>query len=307
MYITETQVAEVLSVKDCIEVLRYLFTLDFVNIPRYRLKSQNSLLQVMSASIPSLGVMGLKAYGTSKSGASFAVLLFDEKTGSLIAVLEADTLGQIRTGAASGLATDLLANKDARIGAVIGTGYQAETQLQAIDAVRRFAEIRIYSRSAEKRKSFIANMQNKVRRSVKLVDSPTAESATRDADVISVITSSRDPVLFGSWLKPGCHINAAGVNWSNKREIDEQCVRRASLIVADNREQSKIEAGDLTYVLSELEWENVAELKDLVKGRVARRSAQDITLFKSNGIAAEDVAAAHYVVRKLSQSAETRV
>jgi ornithine cyclodeaminase/alanine dehydrogenase-like protein (mu-crystallin family) len=307
MYITESQVAELLSVKDCIEVLRNLFMQHFVNIPRYRLKSQNSLLHVMSASVPALGVMGLKAYGTSKSGASFAVLLFDEKTGSLIAVLEADNLGQIRTGAASGLATDLLANKDVRVGAIIGTGYQAETQLLAIDAVRRFSEIRVYSRSQENRKSFIARMQGKVRRSVKLVDSPSAETAAREADVICVITSSREPVLFGSWLKAGCHINAAGVNWSNKREIDQQCVRNASLIVADSREQSRIEAGDLTYVLSELEWENVAELTDLVKGRVGRRSPQDITLFKSNGIAAEDVAAAHFVVRKLDQSGERRV
>jgi ornithine cyclodeaminase/alanine dehydrogenase-like protein (mu-crystallin family) len=251
--------------------------------------------------------MGLKAYGTSKLAATFAVLLFDEKTCALLAVLEADRLGQIRTGAASGLATDLLAVKDAKIGAIIGTGYQAETQLMAIDAVRRFSEIRIYSRSAEGRKIFISTMQDKIRRSVKLVDSSSAESAARDADVICVITSSREPVLFGSWLKPGCHINAAGVNWSNKREIDEQCVRKASLIVADNREQSKIEAGDLTHVLSELEWENVAELKDLVKGRVGRQSLQDITLFKSNGIAAEDVAAAHYIVGKLSQSTGNRV
>lgn len=307
MYITEQQVEELITVKECIEVLRKLFALEFINIPRYRLKSQNSLLHVMSASVPALGVMGLKAYGTSKEGANFAVLLFHEKTGALLAVVEADKLGQIRTGAASGLATDLLASKDARIGAIIGAGYQAETQLMAIDGVRRFGEIRIYSRSPESRQTFIANMQNKIRRSVKLVDSPSAESAARDADVICVITSSREPVLFGSWLKPGCHVNAAGVNWSNKREIDEQCVRKASLIVADNREQSKIEAGDLTHVLSELEWENVAELRDLVKGRVGRRSPQDITLFKSNGIAAEDVAAAHYLLEKLSQSGSSRV
>src|SRR5262245_43086873 len=124
MYITETQVRDLLSVPDCIEVLREAFALDFVNIPRYRLKSKNSLLHVMSASIPDLGVMGLKSYGTNQNAATFAVLLFDEKTTVLLAVIEADALGQIRTGAASGLATDLLANPNSAIGAVIGTGYQ---------------------------------------------------------------------------------------------------------------------------------------------------------------------------------------
>src|SRR5689334_17828797 len=129
MYITEEQVKQNLSVRECIEVLREAFALEFINIPRYRLKSTHTLLHVMSASIPELGVMGLKSYGTGPEGASFAVLLFDEKSGSMRAVFEADALGQIRTGAASGLATALLANRDAKIGAVIGTGYQAETQL----------------------------------------------------------------------------------------------------------------------------------------------------------------------------------
>ena len=147
IYINEDQVKRLLPVNECIEVLRNAFSLEYFNIPRYRLKSKNSLLHVMSASIPSLMVMGLKSYGTSRGGGSFAVLLFDEPTGELLAMFEADALGQIRTGAASGLATDLLANRNASIGAVIGTGFQAETQLLAIDAVRNFDEIRIFSRS----------------------------------------------------------------------------------------------------------------------------------------------------------------
>src|SRR5438874_87326 len=136
------------SVPRCIEVLREAFAQDFINIPRYRLKSESSLLHVMSASIPSLGVMGLKTYGTAREGAAFVVLLFQEKTGALLAVIEADALGQIRTGAASGLATDLLARSDSKIGAVIGTGFQAETQLLAIDSVRKLQSIRIFSRDS---------------------------------------------------------------------------------------------------------------------------------------------------------------
>jgi ornithine cyclodeaminase/alanine dehydrogenase-like protein (mu-crystallin family) len=296
LYITEEQVRQHLSVNECIDVLRNAFAHEIINIPRYRLKSTHSLLHVMSASIPDLGIMGLKAYGTSKSGASFAVLLFAEATGELLSVIEADALGQIRTGAASGLATDLLANADAKIGAVIGTGFQAETQLRAICHARKFEVVRIYSRSAENRKSFIRRMQNQV--DTVLQDAPGGEQCAAGADVICTITGSKTPVLMGEWLKSGCHVNAAGSNWASKRELDDEAVRRASLICVDHLEQSRIESGDLIHALQD--WSNVVELGDVVRGISRRKSPDDITLFKSNGIAAEDIAAAQYLYQKLS-------
>ncbi len=297
IYINEEQVKRLLSVKECIEVLRNAFSLEYINIPRYRLKSKNSLLHVMSASIPSLMMMGLKSYGTSRGGGSFAVLLFDEPTGKLLAMFEADAMGQIRTGAASGLATDLLANRDARIGAVIGTGFQAETQLLAIDSVRKFEEIRIYSRSENARKDFVAKMQPHVQ--AKLKYAASSQECVRDADVICTITSSKDPVVQGGWLKPGSHINAAGSNSVARKELDAEAVNRASLIVTDHREQSKIEAGDLVGQLSEERWNEVRELSEVVKGECGRTSPDQITLFKSNGIALEDIASAHYIYNRM--------
>jgi ornithine cyclodeaminase/alanine dehydrogenase-like protein (mu-crystallin family) len=300
MYVTEDQVRSLLSVPDCIEVLREAFSNDFVNIPRYRLKSKNSLLQVMSASIPDLGVMGLKSYGTNQNAATFAVLLFDEKSTALLCVIEADALGQIRTGAASGLATDLLSNPDASIGAVIGTGYQGETQLLAIDSVRRFKEIRIFSRNSENRKKLKQRLSGRVR--AKLVDSDSAEKCVENADVICTITSSKEPVLLGSWLKPGCHINAAGSNWASKRELDKEAVLRCDFICVDHLEQTRLESGDLILVLKDHDWSRVVELKDVVKGEAGRSAPDQITLFKSNGIAMEDVAAARYLYLKVSKS-----
>ena len=297
IYINEEQVTRLLSVKDCIEVLRNAFSLDYINVPRYRLKSQNSLLHVMSASIPSLMVMGLKTYGTSRGGGSFVVLLFDEPSGELKAIFEADAMGQIRTGAASGLATDLLANAETRIGAVIGTGFQAETQLLAIDAVREFKEIRIYSKREESRKDFVAKMQPQVRAT--LVNSVSSEDCVRDADVICTITSSKEPVLLGAWLKPGAHINAAGSNSLLRKELDAEAVHRAGLIVTDQREQSRIEAGDFAGALKEDQWSQVHELSEVVKGECRRSSPDQITLFKSNGIALEDVASAHYIYSRM--------
>lgn len=293
--ITEEQVKQHLSVTDCVSVLRDAFARETVNIPRYRLKSANSLLHVMSASIPSVDVMGLKAYGTSRSGASFAVLLYRESTGELLATVQADALGQIRTGAASGLATDLLANENVRVGAIIGTGFQAETQLLALTAVRKFDEIRFYSRSEANRKEFQERMQSRV--TCELKEGTSAEYCVRGADVISTITSSKEPVLYGAWLKQGCHINAAGSNWANKTELDANAVQRCDLICVDHLEQSKIESGDLIPVLKD--WSSVKELSAVVKGSVKRKDADQITLFESHGIAVEDVAAAYYVYKKL--------
>jgi ornithine cyclodeaminase/alanine dehydrogenase-like protein (mu-crystallin family) len=250
----------------------------------------------MSASIPEWNLMGLKAYGTSRTANGFVVVVFEEQTGVPKALFEADVLGRIRTGAASGLATDLLARKESRVGAIFGSGAQAETQLLALDLVRSFDEVRIFSRNAEKRKEFIRRMQNKVR--ARLKESRTAEECASDADVISTITSSRQPVLLGKWLKQGCHVNAAGVNWADKRELDEEVVHRSDLIVVDDREQSKIEAGDLVAIAG-FDWTRTVELADVVKGKAGRASEAQITLFKSNGIALEDIAAAHFVLSKL--------
>jgi len=304
MYVTESQVRDLLPVSECVEVLRDAFSREFINIPRYRLKSANTLLHVMSASIPSLGIMGLKSYGTGREAAGdFVVLLFDERNGKLMGVFEADALGQIRTGAASGLATSYLSREDSTIGAIIGTGLQAETQLLAIDHVRKFKEIRIFSRSSENRSTFIQKMQPQVK--ANLGEAQTAEQAVRDADVICTITTAKTPVVFGEWLKPGCHINAAGTNWSNKRELDQSAVKRCNLICADHREQSKIEAGDLIGVIDD--WNSIWELSDAVQGRMARTSPDQITLFKSNGIAMEDIASALHIYKKIQSGLKSAI
>jgi alanine dehydrogenase len=296
--ITEGQVKQALSVPACIDVLREALAEDYVNIPRYRLKSASSLLHVMSASIPAYNVMGLKAYGTSRQGTGFVVLLFEERTGRVLAMVEGDALGQIRTGAASGLATDLLAPAGARIGAVVGAGYQAETQVLAIDAVRHLQEIRVYSRKPQKRHAFVTSLSGRVK--AKLVAAESARACVEDADIVCTITSSRDPVLSGAWLKKGCHINAAGSNAANRRELDEEAVRRCGLVCVDSLEQSRIESGELIASLPS--WDEVVELKDVVCGRAGRTDPSLITLFKSNGIAVEDVAAAHYVYRMLNKA-----
>jgi len=252
-----------------------------------------SYLHYMAAADGTSGYMGLKIYTSSRDGLRFLITLFGAESGDLLALLEADFIGQMRTGAASGIATRLLAREDAQTAGMVGTGLQARTQLQAIAQVRRMTEVRAFSRSAEKREKFAKEMTEALKIPVSAVES--AEAAVRHADIVVTSTTSTSPVIEGAWLKPGAHINAIGANFPQKRELDSQAVERCNVIVVDSREQSKMEAGDLIHVFREdaARWSDVRELADIVSGKLSGRTrAHEITLFKSNGIAIEDIVVA---------------
>jgi len=207
--------------------------------------------------------------------------------------MEADALGQIRTGAATGVATKYLANADARIAGIIGTGYQARTQLEAVAAVRRLDRVRAFGRDPERRAQFCREMSARIGIEVEPVES--GEKAVRGADIVVAATSAMKIVLEGLWLSPGVHVNAIGANWAQKRELDDAAVMCADVIVADSIEQAKMEAGDLilSFANDAARWEAVSELGGIVAGRTpGRTGANQITLFKSNGIATWDLAVA---------------
>jgi alanine dehydrogenase len=262
--------------------------------PRRRLNIPGkSYLHYMAAADSSAGYMGLKIYTSSREGLRFLIPLFDAQSGDLLSLIEGDYLGQMRTGAASGVATKFLAREDARSVGIAGTGLQARTQLEAVALVRRIESVRAYSRDAQKRAAFAREMSERLKISVKAVDS--AERAVRDADIVITATTSTEPVVNGAWLAPGTHINAIGANFPQKRELDHAAVERADLIVVDFREQARMEAGDLIHALGEdaSRWAHVLGLAEIVAGKIpGRTQAQQITLFKSSGIASEDVVSA---------------
>src|SRR5487761_978901 len=244
----------------------------------------NAYLHYMAAADGTGGYMGMKIYTSAREGLRFLVPLFQAKTGELLALMEARYLGQMRTGAASGVATKLLARADARTVGIIGTGFQARTQLEAVAAVREIESIRAFGRDTERRERFARKMSEKL--GVPVEAAASAEEAVRDADIVITSTTASKPVLDGRWLRAGMHINAIGANFPEKAELDADAVNRADMIFADSREQSKLE-GDYSR------WNDVNELSDLIAGRVAgRMSSEQITLFKSNGIAIEDVVTA---------------
>lgn len=227
--------------------------------------------------------LGTKIYTTHpKHGAWFQFNLYDQETGRPLAVMEANQLGQIRTGAASGLATDIYANPDARSLAIIGSGFQAQAQIDAMRAVRpAIDDIRVWSRSAERREAF-ARENN-----VQAVAS--AEEAVRNADIICTATFSKDPVLQREWVTDGAHVNAMGSNHPERRELPADLVQQADVVVADSIEACRVEAGDL--LLADVDWSKIVELKDESPGWKPGRTS----IFKSVGLGLEDVAVAAFV------------
>jgi alanine dehydrogenase len=303
LYLTETDVARLVTVKDAIDVLRDTFghwrDPGTTNLPRQRARLAAGTLNLMGAASDPLGIFGLKAYFAGKAGTRYHALLYAADGSGLLAMIEADLLGALRTGAASGLATDLLARPDARTLAVIGSGKQARTQVAAVCAVRPIKQIRVFSPSRERRTAFAFAVADELGIETEPVD--TGETCVADADVVVTITKAKEPVLRSEWIGEGVHINAAGANAGDRRELDAGTVLRASVRVTDDREQAKIEAGEFRELVraSRLDWSDITELGDLVTGQASGRgSPLDITLFKSLGLALEDIAFAQLIHRR---------
>jgi ornithine cyclodeaminase/alanine dehydrogenase-like protein (mu-crystallin family) len=297
LLLTEKHVTELLDMDTAIaaveEVLRDQAEGQAANRPRYRVAMPASQLHVMAAGDKRLGVTGLKAYTASRKGARFLVFLYDAESGDLLAMIEADRLGQMRTGAASGVATKHMARADADTVGIYGTGWQAESQLMAVCAVRKIKSITAYGRNADRREAFARKMTALLKIEVTPADSP--EEAARGKSIVITATSAREPVLKGEWIDAGTHLNVVGSNFLSKAEVDIETIRRASIIAVDSIEQSRIEAGDLMPAIERgvISWESVTELGRIVASRDPGRTSEgDITLFKSNGIALEDISTA---------------
>jgi alanine dehydrogenase len=295
LYLTDEEIRRLLPVSECVDVLDDLFRQEsqgFVeNLPRQRIRLPHTNMTLMGGS-----VLASEAYGVRHSSLT---LLYNTETGKLDAVLPPGSIAWIRTGAASGVATKYMARPDASVVGIIGTGRQAVTQLEAVCAVRPIRLIKAFSRREENRNRFAAEMRERL--GVDVVGVASLEECVRGAQIVITITNTRDPVLEGSLLEPGTHVNAAGANSAPRRELDEAAVERSDLIAVDNLEQAKMECGDLIWPAErgQFSWRKVVELHEVVGGKVpGRRAETDITLFESQGIGIEDVAASAYVLRK---------
>ncbi len=302
LILREKHVRSLLTIRDTVDVLEEAFNAlsqgAVLNQPRSRLALTSGVLNILAAAVPTFGVIGLKTYTAFRDGVRFVVMLYDAYDGHLLALIEADWLGSMRTGGTSALATKYMAREDATIVGMIGAGNQAVTQLMGMCAVRPIATVYVYSRRAPECEIFCTEMTRLLNRPVYPV--ATARQAIEMADIVITATTAREPVLFGEWLKPGCHINAIGSNWAQRREIDAATLLRSALIVTDSLEQAQMEAGDFIIPADEglLDWAHVYEIADIIgNDALLRASPHDITLYKGLGIALEDVAIAAHVYR----------
>lgn len=307
LYLTEAEVRELLTMDLALEAVEAAFrkiSLDeAVNVPRQRCQTDHVMLHVLPAAAKTLHALGFKAYTTTKSGASFHVYLFDPKIGNPTAILEADYLGQVRTGAASGVATRKLARPDAETVGIYGTGLQARTQLEAVCRVRTIRRVQVYSRNEARRTAFAAEMATVCQTEVIPVAKP--EEAARNQDIIITATTSREPVLFGDWIAPGTHLNIIGSNFLAKTEVDVEVFRRSDLVTVDSKDQARLEAGDFVAALREgvITWAGIIEFPHVFVGRYpGRTSPEQVTVFKSLGLGIEDIA----VAVKLVEQARSR-
>lgn len=290
LYLTEAEVDSLLGPEDALEAVEASFARlargAVENVPRRRLGLEGGLLAVMAAADLELGYAGLKTYAAfGYEGVRFVVVLFETRRAELAAILEANRLGQLRTGAASGVAARHLAREDARTLGLIGCGWQAESQVACIRAaVPSIERVVAYCRSSDRLADFCRRVG---------AEAGESHRAPAGQDVVVTATTSKDPVLRGEWLRPGALVCAIGANDRRARELDNAVLERAALVCCDSREQARLESGDLIEPIGQgvLDWLEVHELQDVVSGEVqGRQSDEDVVVFKSNGIAAWDLA-----------------
>jgi ornithine cyclodeaminase/alanine dehydrogenase-like protein (mu-crystallin family) len=301
IYIKEADVAEFLDMPTALKALREVFGAEAKGqantVPRTRWPFGGVRLNVMGGGERASKQFAVKAYG----GGAFHVLYYAEDKG-LLAIIEANTLGQVRTGAASGIATEKMARKGAGKVALIGTGRQARTQALALKAVGMLTELRVAARNRERLEAFCEKLAREL--GVPVRAAASGEEAASGADIVVTATNSAEPVLRHAWLAPGAHVNAMGANAANRREVDADCVLKASLVVTDHIEQAKMEAGEFIDLAKagRFDWSSVKPLHEIVAGPPIERDANAITLFKSLGVGLEDLAVAEVIYQRAMNS-----
>jgi ornithine cyclodeaminase/alanine dehydrogenase-like protein (mu-crystallin family) len=311
LFIDERCIRGLLTMDDALAAVEEVFREQgrggVTNVPRVRAPLKSGILRITAGVLSYRGLYGVKVSSTAVFGrnAGRMFCLYKEASGELCAVVQVFAMGALRTGAASGVATKFMANEDAKVLGVLGSGRQAKTQVDAIARVRRLSQVKVYSPTPANRVKFCADVTARLGIPATPVDS--CEAAVRESDVIVSATTSEEPVVRGAWLEPGAHINAIGANYEHRRELDTAAVRAAASIAADDPEQARYEATDLAEPVKEgaLTWERVHPLADVVAGNLKpRASARDVTLYKSLGVAIEDVAlAARAYEKALAQGA----
>lgn len=312
LHLTESEVRDLIdidSAMDCLEAaFREWAASQADNQPRRRVVLPGAWLHMMSAGSTASGYLACKTYVTGKAGMQFHLLIYQVETAQLVAMFDANWLGQIRTGAATGVATRLLSRTDSRTLGCFGTGFQARSQIEAVCAVRDLERVVVYSRNEDRRTRFAEEMSLQLGIPVHAARTPM--EAVVDQDIVITATTSRTPVFEGQWLSQGTHIAAVGGNHLGRAEIDATAIARAN-VVCDSVEACQLESGELVSAAEagQFDWSRARNLADVLTGKAPGRARPDeITLFKSVGLGLEDLAVGVYVYnRALEEGAGRRL
>lgn len=294
LFLTEEDVRQLLTMPMAIaaveEALREVSLGLAVNMPRQRTRIKTGALHLLQGAVESQGIMGYKAYTSTREGTRFLLYLYDSSHGHLKAVIEADYLGMMRTGAASGVASKWLSRNDATTVGLFGSGWQAQGQLEALCCVRPIARVKVTARNRERLADFCRNSSERL--GIQVQPCTDAEQVVRGSDIVTTVTTATEPLIHYPWVEEGTHLNGVGSNALIRREIDEKTIRNCSLVAVDARDIAAGECGDLLPLIEKgrLNWRQVVELGDIIAGRVdGRTTRKQITLFESQGMAVQDL------------------
>ena len=297
LFLRDDEVNQAVSMDEMLDAIeemqRHFGQGEVMNLARRKIIGPGGMLSVMGGGLFYNNILGVKTYTVVKGKYSFQVSIYDADTGELMCYTQANRLGQLRTGATTGIAVKHLSKPDAATVGIIGTGYQAPAQLEAVCKVRDIKKVKAFSRTAERRDAFAQAMTNSLGLEVESVDD--SETAVAGSDIVICIAAVLDPVLEGDWLSPGATVIGAGPTTWRVREVDDATFARADKIFVDSAEQAQSEAGDMASAVDRgiLQWSRLQELRHVVTGAVSGRdNPEQIVYAKLMGTGVADVAAA---------------
>ena len=303
LWISEREVSELVGMAEAITALESGLRLEAQGQARNMVKTHanfgaHDTLHAIGAAFEGAGFVGTKTWAHTAGGAAPLLILFDSRSGALKAIIEAFALGQLRTGAASGLASDWLAAEEAGDMALIGTGKQALTQLAAVAAVRRLARVRIFGRDAERRRAFTARVRAEL--GLAAEEAPSVEAAVEGAAIVTLVTRSTEPFLFSAMVAKGAHVNAVGAIVPERAEFEPALIDRCAVVAADNVAQVRNLSREFRQRFGEREegWASVKPLSALIAAGARRPAGADLTLFKAMGMGISDLALGIEIYRR---------
>ncbi|MBN1829689.1 MAG: ornithine cyclodeaminase family protein [Deltaproteobacteria bacterium] len=261
------------------------------NTPRERTRIRKGALHILQGAVESHGVFGYKAYTSTKEGNRFLVYLYNVERGNLEAIIEANYMGMMRTGAANGVAARWMSRQDSSVVGLFGAGWQANGQIEALCRVRPIKKAKVMDLNKERLATFCRSNEEKL--GIEVTPAATADEAVIGSDIVTTVTTSPAPLFSHNLVGPGLHINAAGSNALIRTELDERTLLKAHIIAVDSRDVAAKECGDLLPLLEKgrIHWNEIPELGDIIAGRVPGREQPDqITIFESHGMGIQDLA-----------------